>query len=177
MFKSLLPSFSNELTKIAKKDQSLKMVNAHHKANTKDWKLFEKNLKNKDFRQAVLTHPKSDAKLKRYTKALGSYKESKDVAGKVPSRTSSKLYTIKHLANGKLGCGCKSWQYNHSHRGTECVHSQELKSVLEKTSASNLTYLARGVLGARTYNKAKMESEKGKVVQRNVRLLHQAGLP
>lgn len=129
MFRLLLPSFSDELIKLAALSpaQAKELVDTHH--GNQDWNIFEKNLRTKAFRQAVLVHPDSDRKLKRYTKALGELKTSKDVVGVVPSRTSSKLYKIKRLSNGRLACSCKDWQYAHSHklRKTDCAHIEELK--------------------------------------------------
>jgi hypothetical protein len=125
-----LSSFAAELVKLAalSQAQANELVSAHH-AN-RDWDAFEKNLRTKAFRQAVVLHPESDAKLKRYTKALGEFKTSKSVVGVVPSRTSNKLHKIKELPGGRLGCSCGDWQYLHSHRKTDCDHIQELKGGL-----------------------------------------------
>jgi hypothetical protein len=130
MLQSLLPAFYDELTKIAALSpaQAKELVGAHHE--NKDWPAFEKNLRTKAFRQAVVLHPESDAKLKRYTKALGEFKTSK-VLGVVPSRTSNKLHKIKELPSGRLGCSCKDWQYEHSHRKTDCAHIQEFKGGMQ----------------------------------------------
>jgi hypothetical protein len=131
MLQSLLPSFYSEIIKIAALSpaQAKERVDAHHAS--KDWDSFEKNLRLKGFRQAVLLHPESDAKLKRYTKALGEFKTSKNIVGVVPSRTSSKLHKIKELSNGRLACSCRDWQYMHSHRKTDCAHIQEFKGGLQ----------------------------------------------
>ena len=132
MLRSLFPSFVDELVKLAaiSPAQAVEMANAHH--TNKDWDVFEKNLRTKAFRQAVLLHPESDAKLKRYTKTLGELKTSKDVLGVVPSRTSNKLHKIKELPNGRLACTCKDWQYAHSHKRkkTDCAHIEEFRSGL-----------------------------------------------
>ena len=137
-FKSLLPAFSQELEKLASPNYAAK-VEKHHKSP--DWNAFEKNLKRSGFRAAVITNPDSDAKLKRYTKAMGALSESKEVAGVVPSRSSpGKLHTIKTLKNGRLGCECKDWRYKHSHRGTDCEHIKELKQGLEKTSGIHVFF-------------------------------------
>ena len=128
MLQSLLPSFCDELIKLAALSpaQARERVDAHH--TSQDWKAFEKNLNTKAFRQAVLMHPESDSKLKRYTKALGELKTSKDVAGVVPSRTSgSKLHKVKRLPNGRLACSCKDWQYAKSWNRGDCAHIKEFK--------------------------------------------------
>lgn len=130
----LFPSFVDECIKIAAARmapaRAAELVNTHHE--TQDWKRFEKNLNTKAFRQAVLLSPDSDAKLKRYTKTLGEYKSSKIVVGVVPSRTSNKLYKVKQLPNGRLGCSCKDWQYSHSHKKkSDCDHIQELRGGLQ----------------------------------------------
>lgn len=127
MLQLLLPSFAAELVKLAalSQSQARELVDTHHE--NQDWGAFEKNLRIKSFRQAVLLHPESDAKLKRYTKALGEYKTSNNVVGVVPSRTSNKLHKIKELSNGRLGCSCRDWQYMHSHRKTDCDHIQEFR--------------------------------------------------
>ena len=112
--------------------QANERVGAHLK--DQDWKLFEKNLNNKAFRQAVVLHPESDAKLKRYTKTLGEMKTSKELIGVVPSRTSNKLYKIKELPNGRLACSCKDWQYAHSHKrskSADCAHIKEFRSGMQ----------------------------------------------
>ena len=125
-----LPSFVDELVKIAALSpaQAKELVDAHHE--NKDWNVFEKNLRTKSFRQAVQLHPESDAKLKRYTKALGEYKNAKSVVGVVPSRSSNKLHKIKELPGGRFGCDCKDWQYVHSHKKSDCDHIQEFKGGL-----------------------------------------------
>lgn len=129
----LFPSFVDECIKIAAARltpvQAKELVSTHHE--TQDWKRFEKNLNTKMFRQAVLLDQDSNAKLKRYTKTLGEYKSSKIVVGVVPSRTSSKLYKVKELPNGRLGCSCKDWQYSHSHKKSDCDHIQELRGGLQ----------------------------------------------
>lgn len=132
MLSSHLRFFSDELVKIAaiSPAQAMELVGAHHGAEDKNWKAFEKNLRLKGFRNAVVLHPESDAKLKRYTKTVGDYMGSKEVVGVVPSRTRSKLYKIKELSNGRLGCSCKDWKYSHSHKKTDCEHIKELKQGL-----------------------------------------------
>jgi len=131
MLHLLFLSFADELTKIAALSlaRAKELVSSHHK--DRDWGLFERNLKAKPFRQAVLSHPESDEKLKRYTKALGELKTSKNVVGVVPSRTSNRLYKIKELPGGRLGCSCGDWQYARSHRGTDCAHIREFKDGLQ----------------------------------------------
>lgn len=133
MFASLLPSFASELLKLAAISpmQAKELVETHHGAEQKDWKAFEKNLKLKTFRAAVVSHPDSDAKLKRYTKSIGDYTSSKKVVGVVPSRTTRKLHKIKELSNGRFGCDCKGWRYSHSHRKTDCAHIEEFKGGLQ----------------------------------------------
>jgi hypothetical protein len=126
--KAIIEELGKVKTSALSKAQAQERVDMHHQ--TRDWNLFEKNLKAKAFRQAVVSHPESDAKLKRYTKNFGEYTSSKKVLGVVPSRTSNKLYKIKELSNGRLACGCGDWQYLHSHKKTDCDHIKEFKGGL-----------------------------------------------
>jgi hypothetical protein len=175
MFKILLPSFSDELLKIAKVDPQGK-ANVHFEQEVKNWDAFEKNLKAKGFQKAILQHPEADAKLKRYVKNFGGYVGSKDVVGKVSSRTKFRNYTIKRLPSGRLGCNCKDWQYNHSTKNSDCFHIQDLRAHgMEKTSNVGFQ-LARGGIGLRHLEKGHSEAAKGRIAKENVRRLH-AGEP
>ena len=180
MFKSFLPSFSHELSKIAARQDHAEVAHSILKEEPKqrDWKLFEKKVKSKGFREAVLAHPEADAKLRRYTKALGSYKDSKEVVGMVPSRSTGKLHTVKKMASGRLGCDCKDWQYIHSHRNSDCSHIKELSGGMEKVSIEihPLTYVGAGVSMAHMIHKANKEYTKGKTMEENVKRLH-LGMP
>ena len=110
-------------------------VEAHHGSPSKDWKTFEKNLKKVPFQKAVVKHPDSDSKLKRYAKNYGGHLVSKEVVKEVPSRTTTKKHAIKKLPSGRLSCSCKDWQYVHSHKGTDCDHIKMLdKSKLKAAS-------------------------------------------
>jgi hypothetical protein len=144
-FTDLLPSFDRECALItadfmktayavapAKKPSHAEKVERHLISANKDWRQFEKDMKGKRFRQAVLTHPMSDDKLKAYVKAMGEYQTSKKVVGHVPSRSTANLYAIKELPGGRLACGCKDWRYKHSHQGTDCAHIQELAQGLKE---------------------------------------------
>ena len=191
-FFDLLPTFDRECALITagmmktayaaapgkSQSKAMEKVEKHLISDSKDWGQFEKDMKGKKFRQAVAAHPFSDEKLKAYVKANGEYQTSKDVAGVVPSSSSSRLYRIKRIgADKRLACGCKDWQYKHSHGGGDCKHIAELAQGLkEKVSASHLNYIARGVALARTMEKAKKEQEKGHTMKENVKRLR-AGAP
>lgn len=131
----LPPSFSDELTKIAiaprvgPKQRAVNQVEGHHRARKKNWSKFEKSLKSKMFQRAVVEHDLSDEKLKEYSKQYGSYLSTRKSVGSIPSRSSEgKSYKVKELPGGRLACGCKDWQYKHSHQGTDCAHVKEFKA-------------------------------------------------
>ena len=108
---------------------------SHFKSDSKDWKSFEANLGKKAFQKAVTKHPEADEKLKKYVKEYGAYVTSRNVVKKVPSLTSpSASYEVKKLPSGRLGCGCKDWQFKHSINGTDCKHIKALKT-MEKVSS------------------------------------------
>lgn len=151
-------SFYDEFTKIAA--TQAQKADSHHKAEVKDWKLFEKNLTGATFQKSLLKHPNSDEKLKTYVKNYGGYIRSKDLVGRIPSRTSDKVYDIKKLPNGKLGCGCKDWQFIHSIKGTDCDHIAELKRK-DKTS-SVIPDIMRGATIVHKLRGAKEELNKGR---------------
>ena len=164
MFDSLLDSFADEFTKIANRAVMDALVKAHifHDDSAKNWNGFERDLKSKNFQTAMLLHEKTkeDPKLKKYVKNFGGYLTSKDVVGKVPSRTKNKQYTIKRLPSGRLACGCKDWQYVHSHKGTNCDHIQLFKS-MEKQSAPIPMAFWRGMGGmhkATAYERRKLKA-------------------
>jgi hypothetical protein len=138
VFANLLPSFSNELLKIAA-DVSAK-VDKHFDSPKKDWKRFEKNLRVGSFQKAVSDDPRADEKLRAYAKNFGDFKRSREVVTTVPSRSGKGKHTIKKLESGRLGCSCKDWQFKHSHQGTDCDHILGMKKT--KTSAPN--FFAQG---------------------------------
>lgn len=167
---SPLSRLSVALVKISAALTAKEKIEQHHDAFDKDWGKFEKNLKSKSFRQAAIEHPQSDSKLKRYIKNFGGYVASKDVVGVVPSRTKGKLYRIKELPNGRLGCNCKDWQFHHSVRQSDCDHIKELKQGLEKRSS--MSSIARGMAAARAYDKSQRTKEQGKLTNENIRRLY-----
>jgi len=169
-----LRSFAEKVAFVASTPKMKNVVKAdeHHFMDNKDWKGFEKNLKAKGFQNAIKEHPMSDKKLKRYVKNFGGYLNSKKVVGSVPSRTTGKVYKVKELPNGRLACGCKDWQYNHSHKSTDCEHIRELKQGLEKKSSNSLlSSAARGVAYTRTLDKMKAQAKRGDLIHENVRRL------
>lgn len=146
-------------------------VELHHSDLEKDWKGFEKNLKTKGFQREAVAHPESDEKLKKYVENYGGYVTSKKVAGVVPSRTSGKVYKLKELPNGRIGCGCKDWQFKHSVKGTDCAHIKEFKEGTEKLSASFLGQVGQGMAMVRSQEKMRNQSNRGKLIHENVRRL------
>jgi hypothetical protein len=164
MFKDLLPSFSIELLKLS----AAKPPEVGEKA-PKDWRQFDKKLKNKGF-QSTVTKEVDDPKLKKYVKNYGGMLTSKQVAGTSPSRTSNKTYKIKVLPSGRLACECKDWQYRKSVDGGDCDHIKALKkSGLTKVSNAFLKGVGKGVNGMIAVEKAKLQSESGKAYKENAR--------
>lgn len=166
-----LDALRSYIVKIAYVPTTPKMkVEVHHSDSEKDWKAFEKNLKSKGFQTAARKHKLSDAKLKRYVKNYGGYLTSKEVVGIVPSRTSGKNYKLKKLPDGRIGCGCKDWQFKHSHKGTDCDHILEFNEGVVKES-SLVKSIAQGVSAARTHEKMKEQGKRGALIHENVRRL------
>ncbi len=147
---------------------------AHFGVDKKDWKDFEKTLRGSGFQKAILNHPKSDEKLQKYVKNFGAYLRAKDVVTSIPSRSkATKSYKIKKLPSGRMGCGCRDWQYVHSVNGTDCDHIKAVKAMKQKLSSS------KAMLGAgfsHLYHHGKAELKKGKVMEDNVKRLR-LGLP
>lgn len=170
MFKALLDSFADELIKIAYvATRPQDKADAHFVQEVKDWGAFEKNLKAKGFQKAILGHPEADSKLKRYVKNFGSYLSSKDVVGRVSSRSRFRNYVIKKLPNGRLGCNCKDWQYAHSPKTSgDCFHIRDLKAHgMEKTSGSTSSVVVRGLGAIRRLRKQDEEKQKGQIALEN----------
>lgn len=168
-----LKAFRDEVSKIFSRTGK---ADAFHAEEKKDWGKFEKNLGSKRFRKQILRHDQSDEKLKAYTQALGSYKDSKTVLTSLPSRkTPGKKYQIKDLGNGRLGCGCKDWQYRHSVRGTDCEHIQAAREqgFTKGAGAAKLVIdgmkLQRDVIGAKKWD------ARGKAFQENAKRLRTGG--
>lgn len=154
--------FSDELMKLAKAPTVAQKVDAHFGADKKDWAGFEKNLNSAKFRSMVKGHPEADKKLQQYVQNVGAYLQSKKVVGKVPSRTSGAVYEIRKLPGGRLGCGCKDWQYKHSHRGSDCDHIEAAR--MKKTAALSMPAvrgLSLGINVARLPERARKKQQEG----------------
>ena len=162
------PDHERTKTAALSKEQAKEQANLHY--DTQDWGRFEKNLKAKRFQQAAVEHPESDQKLKKYIKNFGGYLTSKKVVGVVPSRTSSKMYKVKELPNGRLACNCKDWQYKHSVKASDCDHIKELKQGLIKQSS--LALIGRGVAAHRAFDKSREIKRRGQIMNENVRRIY-----
>lgn len=147
---------------------------AHFGVDEKNWKLFEKSLRGKEFQQAILKHPDADSKLRKYVRNYGGYLRSTDTIETVPSRSSGKIYRIKKLPSGRLGCGCKDWQFVHSVKGTDCDHIRAAKAMTSKVAS--LYQAARGAGQMHRFHKSKTELKKSKVMEENVLRLR-SGMP
>ncbi len=133
----LLP-FTDELLKIAfrltPRAKAEVKAEKHFGAADKDWGTFEKNLRSKNFREVVSSHPAADDKLQRYVKNYGGYLGSKNTKGQIPSESSKKVYLVKKVGN-RWACNCKNWQYRRSVDGGDCKHITALKKeLMEKRS-------------------------------------------
>lgn len=175
LFSVLLPSFNDELEKIAK---SLgQKVEEHHQAEKKDWGAFEKNMRSPRFVAEVVRHPESDEKLKDYVRANNQYMRSKKVVANVPSSSSGKVHQVKRLPDGRMGCSCKDWQYKGSWSGADCKHIKALKGAgLDKKAAHPLSIIGRGAGLMNISNKVEKTKEKGREAKENVRRFY-AGEP
>lgn len=175
MFIESIPAFSLELAKIARAVSAKDRADDHFNADVKNWPAFEKNLSKPSFRKAVSKHPAADAKLQKYVENYGGYVASKDVVDKVKSRTEAgKTYEIRKLPSGRLGCGCKDWQFKHSHKGSDCDHI--MMSRKTKTASPILTGALRGAGVMRNVARLQQQSEEGKKAQETVMRVRM-GLP
>lgn len=166
-------ALSTEFEKIAFVAKTPRMkVELHHGSSKedKDWGAFERNLKDPAFRKELLNHVGSDKQLKRYTKTMGSYLDSKSIAAVAPSRTTKgKEYEIRRLPSGRLGCSCKDWQYHHSVRNSDCAHVKAVKAILQrglvKQSGKEMYPIYAGLVLAGMEHKSKKNLEKGKQME------------
>jgi hypothetical protein len=126
-------AFADEFVKIAKALTNAQKADMHHRSDAKDWSMFENELNSKGFQKAVTKHELTDEKLKKYVESYGAYLLSKKVVGKVPSRTGPHHHEIRKIPGGRLGCGCRDWQYKGSWSGKDCHHIRTLNK--EKTSS------------------------------------------
>lgn len=125
MLAALLPSFYDELEKIAAEAPSFGLK------DIRSWADFEDHLHRPEFRKEVFKNT-DDKKLKKYTKNVGGVRESKDLHAYVQSSSDKrKDYQIKKLPGGRLGCTCKDWQYIHSVKNTDCKHIKRYKQYLQ----------------------------------------------
>jgi hypothetical protein len=130
-------SFADEMLKLAGDVRLPPELRAaeHLTAPAKDWKKFEKDLKNPKVRAELTSQTASnknrgkvDPKLRKYVRNFGGYVGTKDFVGEVQSRTSPRRwYKIKKLESGRLACGCKDWQYVRSVGSSDCIHIRALK--------------------------------------------------
>lgn len=169
MLETFLPSFSQELVKLAAKEHK-QQAEAFHIAEVKDWPGFEKDLTSKPFQRAMLGHDLTDPKLKKYVKNYGGQLTSKTIIAVAPSRTEQgKEYKVKVLPTGRLACECKDWQYHHSVRRTDCDHikavKQFYKAGLVKTG-SVLATIGKGMKLQRRVDIAAEARERGRRAKR-----------
>lgn len=166
MFLESLPSFSDELLKLAA--SSKVVADEHFKQPVKNWPAFEESMKKPAFRKAVKAHPDADQKIKMYINNYGGYVGSKKVVAKVKSRTDpKKVYEIRKLPSGRLGCGCKDWQFKHSVKGTNCDHIEMSRS-MKKISSPITSGVLRGMGVMNNFEKQKKTLAEGNKAQSNV---------
>ena len=95
-----------------------KFLDSHFKAP--EWNKFHDSLHNPTFVSEVKQHPKADPKLQRFVGAMGGYFDGRHVTH-VPGEHGSH-YELRELKGGRVGCSCKDWRYNRSHKGEDCKH-------------------------------------------------------
>jgi hypothetical protein len=166
----LISAFCDELEKLGA--SVAQKLETHLAAEIKDWKAFEKNLKSPRFAAEVRRSDGADQKLKDYVTANNEYLRSKNIVMQVPSREAGRVYNVKELPGGRLGCGCKDWQYKCSWKGTDCRHVMAAKAGMKKTSSA----FARGAGAAHLFVKAQKKAEEGKDAKRAVKMTHATGM-
>lgn len=168
-------SFANEFMKIAVEvritPKAAAKAQAHFDAQDKDWKSFEKFLKQPGFRAALSKSELADPKLKKYVKTFGAYQGSKDEIAKIKSKDSGKTYTIKDLHTGRWGCNCGDWQFKHSINGGDCKHIRSVKKSKMVKAAGKLGYIPFGA-GFSAAAKADSAKRKGIAAKRAVTQLN-----
>lgn len=172
MLQTLLPSLFDELVKLGV--SHAQKLDTHLNADIKDWNAFETNLKSPRFASEVRKSSDADQKLKDYVTANNQYLRSKKLVLQVPSRTEGRMYSIKEMPGGRLGCSCKDWQYKRSWKGTDCEHVKAAKAGLPKT-ASMLMAAAKGAGLMRTVNKAKQTAAHGQEASNAVKYIRSQG--
>jgi hypothetical protein len=170
VLQELIPSFCDELVKLGA-SVAQKLEN-HLTAEIKDWKAFEKNIKSPRFAAEVRRSSDTDQKLKDYVTANNEYRRSKDLVMKVPSREAGQAYSIKKLPNGRLGCGCKDWQYKCSWKGTDCRHITAAKAGMTKSSSA----FAQGMGAMRLTRKAQKKAKAGADAKKAVSIMRASGM-
>jgi hypothetical protein len=151
-----------KLAAIAPKPAITDKLDKHFVATDKSkWKAFKRNLKSKQFAQAIAGDERADEKLKKYTEMMHLHLKGKGEKQTVDG------YVIKyHPEHSRFTCSCGDWEYRKSHAGGDCKHIKKLKeeSHMEKMAA-RLPLVFQG-FRAKTLidhsNKAKEETEKAR---------------
>lgn len=133
-------AFGDELAKIAgfgdlwqrfldifrsKDDKVQRKVDYHFsdKAGKDRWNKFVQNVRDPAFVAQVAQHPAADDKLVMHAQSLHELSRA-PVVGKVKSsRLPGRMYEIKELPSGELGCTCPDWRFKGSVTpGYRCKH-------------------------------------------------------
>jgi hypothetical protein len=115
-------SFFEEMMKLAGRAEA-KLF--RELVTNKNWPEFEKNLDDPTFRRAGVRSNVADAKMRRYLRAMGNHIQGDELTS--VQGTKPQPYSLRRGYNGRLTCSCPSWQYVHSHGGTDCKHIKAYK--------------------------------------------------
>jgi hypothetical protein len=113
------------------------------------WNQFHKNLKKPQFVEAVRQDTRSDTKLKRFAKMVGTREQSRSRPVNVVG-DSGKKYKVKyHPEAGRFSCSCPDWTYKKSVGRGECKHIRRLQQgirseMMDKTANPLLNIVRLG---------------------------------
>lgn len=131
MLTELLDSFFDELEKLGAASSISVSSKVLDRFSIRSWGDIENALKDKKFQRAAIQSTK-DPKLKDYLRSMSLFENSKDTKAEVASSsTPGKVFEVRKLRDGRLGCSCNDWRYVRSLNKTDCKHIKKYKDSLQ----------------------------------------------